>query len=561
MFAASNSPEDPMSPLETVTAGWYNLFYSLAVAVAGWATFDAGRRRGWASTRWTLAVAAWIAGGVIGAMLPHLLFGDAVAYRTSIGAMIVATITLAVAARMLGRGTAEVLDTTAIAIPLGASIVRIGCFLAECCEGVATSLPVGIAQHDGDIARHPAQLYESSLEAGLALFLVRRGSWSRPGQRFASSMAGMCAIRFATEFVRDNEKFSGLSLAQWVILPIAALCVILLLSGARKRQPRRVLTSGARQTTIALVGALAIAAVAVGLPGLESTVLMIGAAVMVAATVRKMGRVAPTGLAVLALQMPPLAADSTYPRTYHFFGGGMNVGSWDALHRSSTCEDGVTEEWKRRHSAYGTSAELGTRKQNSATRGVGARIRGYYGTDAVGAANVSIGNPQNPGPYTQHSVGFTAVGDADWKWVGLSVGFSAGKFYPMDEGYQGNAYGADSRAKAITGFPAFGLRVGKLDGFSVETRVGDESPMWIPGPVTTIAIGIGDSRGNRLRIGAAETGLFVGGRRMMANGLEISPSIVAFGGSDDYGTVQNSMHAGVAFRKWFRASRPPQGDR
>src|SRR5690349_16798262 len=131
-----------MAPFEVVTATPYSFFYTLAVAVAAGATFDAGRRRGWNPMTWGLAVAAWAAGGVIGAMLPHALFGDAIAYRTSIGAVVVASLALAVAARALGRRPGEVLDTTALALPIGAAIVRIGCFIGECCQGLATSLPI-----------------------------------------------------------------------------------------------------------------------------------------------------------------------------------------------------------------------------------------------------------------------------------------------------------------------------------------------------------------------------------------------------------------------------------
>src|SRR3954468_7111441 len=125
-----------MSPLEVVAASPYNLFYSLAVAIAATSTFVAGRRRGWGANGWSLAVATWVVAGMVGAMLPHVIFGDAIAYRTMLGALVFSTLVLGLMARALGRETAEVLDTTAVAIPLGASIVRVGCFLAGCCQGI-----------------------------------------------------------------------------------------------------------------------------------------------------------------------------------------------------------------------------------------------------------------------------------------------------------------------------------------------------------------------------------------------------------------------------------------
>src|SRR4051812_25742385 len=102
-----------MSPLDVLAAGPYNLFYTLAVAAAAASVFLAGRRRGWNTTHWALATGAWIAAGVIGAMVPHAIFGDAIAYRTSVGAVIIATLVAGAVAWVLGRRPADVLDTTA----------------------------------------------------------------------------------------------------------------------------------------------------------------------------------------------------------------------------------------------------------------------------------------------------------------------------------------------------------------------------------------------------------------------------------------------------------------
>src|SRR4051812_12315845 len=239
-----------MSPLEVVAAGPYNLFYSLAISAAAASMFVAGRRRGWNANTWALAVAAWVAAGMVGAMLPHLVLGELVGYRTSIGAVLFATLMLGLIARALRRETAEVLDTTAVAIPLGAAIVRIGCFFAECCQGVATSLPIGIALHADDVPRHPVQLYESALEIVVAMVIARRARWARPGRRFATSLFAMSAVRFTTEFVRDNDKFGGLSLAQWIVLPLGTLCLIVVVSRRRSARPSRVLAGTARQATI-----------------------------------------------------------------------------------------------------------------------------------------------------------------------------------------------------------------------------------------------------------------------------------------------------------------------
>jgi hypothetical protein len=327
------------------------------------------------------------------------------------------------------------------------------------------------------------------------------------------------------------------------------LCLMLLLSRPRAARPRRVLTTGARHATIGLIGVLALAAAAVGLPALESTVLLIGAGLLVVIGIRRIGRLAPTGLAVLALQMPTISADSTYPRVYRFFGGGANAGFWDAVHHSSDCDTGVTEDWTRHHSASGASLEVGARKQLSGTRGVGIRGRAYYGTDEVGAAIVTVGSPTRPAAFTRTNSGVQAVFDADWKWFGFSLGLSAGQFYPA---MADDDIGPGEDFAATTGFPAFGMRFGPRRGLSLETRVGDESPMWVPGPAATIALALGDRMGNRIRFGAADEGLLIAGEKFMANGLQVMPTFVLPGSG-------SSFQGGVTFRKWIRAG-PPRPD-
>jgi hypothetical protein len=492
---------------------------------------------------------------MVGGMLPHAILGDAVGYRTSVGAVIFASLALCLMARALRQQTSDVLDTTAVSIPLASAIVHIGCFLAECCQGAATALPIGVALHPEDVPRYPVQLYESALEMGVAVLIARRTKWKRPGQSFATSLAGMCAIRVAADFLRDNDKYGGLSLAQWIALPIGVLCLTLILSPPRPAKPKRVLTSGARLATIFVTATLAIAVLLVELPALESTVLLIGIPSLLIVATRRLRQFAATGLAALALQVPPISADSTYPRVYRFLGAGANMGIWNFVHQYSDC-GGITEDWSRQHSAKGVSFEAGSRKQVSATQGFGIRGRAYYGTDVVGAAVVTSGTPASPAGRSRVSSGGQVVADMDWKHFGLSLGFSAGRFYPMaEEDY----YEPGERLEGVTAFPAFGLRLGPQRGFSFEARVGDESPMWAPGPSGTVAIGFGDGAGNRIRIGSSESGILIAGNKMTATGLEIVPTFVLDAGGSIGAT--NVFQGGITFRKWIRAARRPQDGR
>ena len=165
-------------------------------------------------------------------------------------------------------------------------------------------------------------------------------------------------------------------------------------------------------------------------------------------------------------------------------------------------------------------------------------------------AVVTVGAPRDPGPYSRQAFAVSLAGDIDRRYVGFTLGGSLGQMYPAD------AWNNVEPADPIVFMPALGFRVGKLDGPSIELRVGDELPTWAPAPSMILAFGVGDSRGNRARVGATgEGGLFVSGHYTNRSGFEIRPSlIVGPGGTDPL----NLFQAGIMVRKWVRAEpRPP----
>lgn len=538
-----------MTPIDTLTAGWYNAFYATAIAIAAATALHAGARRGWPATPWTLAVLAWVVGGVVGALIPGMVLGDLAAARTSIGAIAFATLALVIAARALGLPSLEVLDTTAVAIPLGGAIVRIGCFLAECCQGVVTSLPVGVALHPGDEVRHPVQLYEATLEAMLAAVLSRRFSGRRPGVAVWTSIGGLAAIRFLTEFLRDSDKFGHLSLAQWIAAPILVICAWRLLARGERR-PGNERTAAAR--AILAVGGLILVGAAIDrrLPPLETATLAVATIGMTIGLLWRFRVIAPAGVTLMALQMPPLTADTTFPRRYNFYGLGAATGSYDSRFQQGDCNNGTTADWTRHHSYQGLAIEAGTRESPTATRANTFRARGYFGTERAGRAVVTVGAPRDPGPYSSEAFAVSLAGDFDRRYVGFTLGGSLGQMYPADS--WSNAEPAD----AMVFMPALGFRVGELHGPSLELRAGDELPTWAPAPSVTAAVGLGDSRGNRARIGVTDAGgLFVSGHYTNHGGFEIRPSIIVAPGGTD---ALNLFQAGIMVRKWVRAEpRPP----
>jgi len=146
-----------------------------------------------------------------------------------------------------GLGMLYALDLAAMAVPLGLSVGRIGCFFAGCCFGAPTSSAIGVVfppVSDASVAQaklgiiasksawsvpvHPTQLYESAgalVIAAIVAFRVRPRR-ARDGEPFLAFCILYAALRFGLEFLRADERGGqlGLSTSQWlsVVLVVGA---------------------------------------------------------------------------------------------------------------------------------------------------------------------------------------------------------------------------------------------------------------------------------------------------------------------------------------------------
>jgi len=119
-------------------------------------------------------------------------------------------------------------DIFAPFVALGYAVVRIGCFLAGCCYGRVTDLPIGVVfPVVDDLHRHPTQLYSSALN--FILFAVLLWFYPRKkftGQVFSLYLMGYAIYRFFVEFFRDNlimyDVFSLGQVYTLILLIIAA---------------------------------------------------------------------------------------------------------------------------------------------------------------------------------------------------------------------------------------------------------------------------------------------------------------------------------------------------
>jgi phosphatidylglycerol---prolipoprotein diacylglyceryl transferase len=148
-------------------------------------------------------------------------------------------------ARKHRLGWIELTDFVAPLIPLALAAGRLGNFINGELYGRVTDVPWGMLFHSpgaGPLPRHPSQLYEFSLE-GLLLFAILWTFSAKPRPAGAVSGAfllGYGVFRFIAEYFREPDDFLGLlalgmSMGQWLSLPMIALGVVMLTWAFRRR--------------------------------------------------------------------------------------------------------------------------------------------------------------------------------------------------------------------------------------------------------------------------------------------------------------------------------------
>jgi len=153
-------------------------------------------------------------------------------------------------ARSRGKPFWQVMDFIAPCVPTGLAAGRVGNFINGELWGRAAdpSLPWAMIfpQSGSMIPRHPSQLYQFLLE-GLLLFVLL---WlyarkeRREAQVSAAFLIGYGALRFAVEYFREPDSYllwlqqvTGLSMGQWLCIPMVIAGVLLWFWAAARPQP------------------------------------------------------------------------------------------------------------------------------------------------------------------------------------------------------------------------------------------------------------------------------------------------------------------------------------
>ncbi len=154
------------------------------------------------------------------------------------GGLIVAVIVSMIYLKRKNLDKWPMLDLYAPMVMLGLAIGRIGCFLAGCCFGIPTQIPLGVIFPNSPpdlqgVHLHPVQLY-SSLNATLIFFFLLwfRKRQNYPGQTFALLLIIYPVTRFFLEFLRGdiqrgihlNGLLSTSQVISLLLLPIGGIC-------------------------------------------------------------------------------------------------------------------------------------------------------------------------------------------------------------------------------------------------------------------------------------------------------------------------------------------------
>ena len=224
----------------------YSFFVTLGLVAALLLYYLNTRGRGVGNNGLYIALAAAV-GGIIGSKLPIWAvnireiianpgnLGLILSGRTIVGGLIGGAVAVFLTKRRL-HIKARLGNYLVPSLCIGIFFGRIGCYLAGCCYGVATSLPWGVDFGDG-ISRNPTQLYEALFVLGLFAYAQVMKDRCEPGRLFRLFMIAYFGWRFLIEFVRVNPVWiGGLTYYQVAAAGVVAYYVARLVLGTRQAQ-------------------------------------------------------------------------------------------------------------------------------------------------------------------------------------------------------------------------------------------------------------------------------------------------------------------------------------
>ena len=146
-----------------------------------------------------------------------------------------------------GLSFLRVCDYIAVNVPFGMTLGRIANFINGELWGRPADVPWAMVfPGAGPLPRHPSQLYEAALEGLLLVIVLLYAFWRtrarfRPGLLVGLFTACIAAARFTVEFFREPDAqlaefaaSTGLSMGQWLTIPLFLLGVAVMLRALKK---------------------------------------------------------------------------------------------------------------------------------------------------------------------------------------------------------------------------------------------------------------------------------------------------------------------------------------
>lgn len=249
---------NPIGHFGPLPINWYGLTWAIGILVAAWLARRAAASVGIAITTVNDVVVWASIGSFAGARLYYVVQNDFAAYVHApwrifavwegglafFGGLFGGIAAAWLYARRRSVPFAALADVFAPAVPIGAAVGRISCFLDGMDYGTPTTLPWGVvytnpnsyAPVDG-VARHPDQVYELIGDLAIAMILVKLRGRFRDGALFALYLTLFSVLRFFLFFVRGNVPIvaAGLKNGQWTALAILAIVTPFLIGALRRR--------------------------------------------------------------------------------------------------------------------------------------------------------------------------------------------------------------------------------------------------------------------------------------------------------------------------------------
>ena len=213
-------------------------FVSVAFAAALLVFYNEACKLGISQTSFIICAIAWVVFAPLGgALLSIIETGEPIVTifsRTSgsshLGGFLLGVPAQILISRIRKIPNLKMLDAAMLSWCAGHTIGRLACFFTgDGCYGISTSSWIGMTFPNGIEPTYnpvyPTPLFESAYSFVIFIafywLYVQKSADSYPdGRIFFGAGSWMFLCRFAVEFIRINPKYEGLSLAQWICLPL-----------------------------------------------------------------------------------------------------------------------------------------------------------------------------------------------------------------------------------------------------------------------------------------------------------------------------------------------------